>query len=97
MLKAVSDVPVPKDSRKNLCPCFLWDVSTTNRVSRYTNLFKEFKEKRKKKETRSARRTDLLNDQTLDKTAWPESETDFSESALEEWHARKEHSFPVSK
>ena len=35
MLKAVNDVSVPKNSRKNLCPCFLWDVSTNNRVSRF--------------------------------------------------------------
>ena len=51
------------------------------------------------KETGIARCTDLLNDQTLDKVAWTDSETDFSstESALWEWHARKEHNFPVSK
>ena len=60
--------------------------------------FKNFK-KIKEKETRFAWRTNLPNDQTLDKTAWPDSKTDFSstESALWEWHARKQHHFPVLK
>ena len=55
--------------------------------------------KKRIKETGIARCTDLLNDQTLDKVACTDSETDFSstESALWEWHARKEHNFPVSK
>ena len=39
MLKAVNDVPVPKNSRKNLFPCFLRDVSTTNRVSRFLTVY----------------------------------------------------------
>ena len=77
-----------------------WDVNKTNLVSRFFNgMLSDIRNKKKKEETRFARRTDLPKDQTLDKTPWPDSETDFSsiESVLLEWHACKEHNFPVSK
>ena len=101
MLKAVNDAPVPKTSCKNLCPCSLWDVSTTKSRFLTDMLVDQSKNLKKKKikETGIARCTDILNDQKLDKVASTDSETDFSstESALWEWHARKEHNFPVSK
>ena len=82
MLKAVNDVPVPK-TRTKICVLALSEMWVQKKI----------------KETGVARRTDFLNDQTLDKVAWTHSESDFSstESALWEWHARKEHNFPVSK
>ena len=61
-------------------------MSTSNRVSRFLTdmLIDQSKNLKKIKETGIARCTDLLNDQTLDKVAWTDSETDFSstESAL---------------
>ena len=71
MLKTVNDVPVPKNSRKNVCLVFSEiHVSKTNRVKRFFNgILIGLKNL---KETRFAQRTDLLNDQTLDKTARPD-------------------------
>ena len=93
--------PPKPQNRKKLCPCSLWDVSTSNRVSRFLTDMQidQSKNFKKSKETGIARRTDLLKDQTLDKVAWTDSETDFSstESALWKWHAREEDNFPVSK
>ena len=61
-------------------------MSTSNRVSRFLTdmLIDQSKNKKKSTETGIARCNDLLNDQTLDKVARTDSETDFSstESAL---------------